>query len=754
VSQTADRSGQREEDSAPSDAAISPRRLLSALREVALVATHAHTPADVALVAATQICRLLECDDAVVRWWNPGRERLELLADTRPDRSGRAREIGRGEGAVGIAFASASPVIVEDYARWEHQVSSSIAVGSGVAVPLLLQDTAVGALAIYSRLSRRYKEADVQLLALFAAQVAPVIEAALMRITWEREANRVEASDRQLRDMLDAALDAHIVMDADGRITEWNAQAEAMFGWRRDEVVGKELANTLIPPALRDAHRTALGHYLKTGDGPILNRRVELEALRKNGMTFPVELTVAPVGTANGPAFSAFLRDISERRQVDEQLRRLALHDALTGLPNRLLLYDRAEQAFAVARRSRRSVALLLMDLDGFKDINDAYGHHVGDVLLQEVSVRLRTGLRASDTVARLGGDEFAVLLPDNDEADAIAAAKQLRANLDAPITIEGVRMPVASSVGVSLFPAHGEDPLTLLRRADIAMYAAKRRGTGIALYEEGSDLEGAARLGLASDLRDALDEAQLRLSYQPVIDLTTRRVCVMEALARWDHPRLGHVAPTEFIALAERSGLMSQLSSWALEAALTKGRAWATRGIAVAVNMAVSDLADPTFPDRVRAAVEAAGVDPGVLHLEVTESGVMSEPERILTCLEKLRDIGVRLAIDDFGTGSSSLAYLHRLPIHACKIDRSFVRRLTTEKSSVAIVRATIELAHALDLRVIAEGVEDAATLDVLCGMGCDLAQGYFISEPIAESATDAWLATSPWGGSCATPQ
>jgi EAL domain-containing protein (putative c-di-GMP-specific phosphodiesterase class I) len=278
-------------------------------------------------------------------------------------------------------------------------------------------------------------------------------------------------------------------------------------------------------------------------------------------------------------------------------------------------------------------------------------------------------------------------------------------------------------------------------------MYAAKRRGSGVALYEEGSDLEGAARLGLASDLREALRDGALHLNYQPVIDLADGSVCMMEALARWDHARLGLVAPAEFIALAERTGLMSQLSSWALKAALSKAREWQTRGISIAVNMAVSDLADPTFPDRVRAALEDAGVAPEVLHLEVTESGVMSEPEKILTCLERLRDIGVRIAIDDFGTGSSSLSYLHRLPIQACKIDRSFVRRLTSEASSVAIVRATIELAHALNLRAIAEGVEDAATLEVLRSMGCDLAQGYFISEPMADSATEAWLARAMAG-------
>jgi EAL domain-containing protein (putative c-di-GMP-specific phosphodiesterase class I) len=277
-------------------------------------------------------------------------------------------------------------------------------------------------------------------------------------------------------------------------------------------------------------------------------------------------------------------------------------------------------------------------------------------------------------------------------------------------------------------------------------MYAAKRHGTGIALYEEGSDLEGAARLGLASDLREALRDGQLHLNYQPVIDLVSRRVCMMEALARWDHPRLGLVSPIEFIALAERSSVMPQLSSWALKAALEKAGEWQKRGIAVAVNMAVSDLSDPTFPERVRDALEEAGISPSALHLEVTESGVMSEPERILTSLERLRDIGVRLAIDDFGTGSSSLAYLHRLPIHACKIDRSFVRRLTSEASSVAIVRATIELAHALNLRVVAEGVEDNATLEVLRAMGCDRAQGFFISEPLAAGATEAWLATSSW--------
>lgn len=748
MSQTADRSAKRDEEATPGGAAVSPHRLLGALREVALVATHAHTPAEVALVAATQLRALLDCDDAIVRWWNADRAQLVLLADTRPDRGGHASEVARGEGALGIAFSTALPVVVEDYARWDHRVPSSIAVGSIVAVPMLLQDSAVGALAIYSRDARRYEETEVQLLALFAAQAAPVIEAALLRITSQRETARVEAADRQLREMLDAALDAHVVMDARGRITGWNAPAEAMFGWRRDEVLGKELADTIVPPAFRDGHRKGLEHYLKTGDGPILNRRVEMEAMRKNGITFPVELTVAPIGTADGPAFSAFLRDISERRQVDDQLRRLALHDVLTGLPNRLLLYDRAEQAFAVAKRTKTSVALLLMDLDGFKDINDAYGHHVGDILLQEVAIRLRARLRESDTLARLGGDEFAMLLPENDARGAFAAATMLRASLEAPLTIEGTRMPLAASLGISLFPADGEDPLTLLRRADIAMYAAKRLPSGVALYEEGSDLAGAARLGLASDLRDALRDGGLHLNYQPVVDLATRRVSMMEALARWDHPRLGVVPPVEFIALAERVGLMPQLSSWALKGALDKAREWHARGIDIAVNMAVSDLSDPTFPDRVREAVEEAGVAPAVLHLEVTESGVMSEPEKILSCLERLRDIGVRLAIDDFGTGSSSLAYLHRLPIHACKIDRSFVRRLTSEASSVAIVRATIELAHALNLRVIAEGVEDSVTLEVLRAMGCDLAQGYFISEPIAAGATESWLAASSWAG------
>jgi PAS domain-containing protein len=258
MSQTADRSGQRDKEATPEGGGVSPRRLLDALREVALVATRAHTPSEVALVAATQVCGLLDCDDAVVRWCDAERDLLELLADTRPDRSGRAGDIARGEGAVGIAFSTAAPVIVEDYARWEHQVSSSIAVGSGVAVPLVLQDTTVGALAIYSRRSRRYKETEVAMLALFAAQVAPVIEAALLRIKSQQATRRAQSSDRQLRDMLDAALDAHIVMDAKGVITEWNAPAEAMFGWRRDEVVGKLLADTLVPPALREGHRIGL----------------------------------------------------------------------------------------------------------------------------------------------------------------------------------------------------------------------------------------------------------------------------------------------------------------------------------------------------------------------------------------------------------------------------------------------------------------------------------------------------------------
>jgi diguanylate cyclase (GGDEF)-like protein/PAS domain S-box-containing protein len=288
--------------------------------------------------------------------------------------------------------------------------------------------------------------------------------------------------------MLDAALDAHVVMNASGQITEWNAQAEAMFGWTREEIVGQFLVETIIPPAYREAHRSGLAHFLRTGQGAILGRRLEVEALRRNGVSFPIELTVASVGTPEGPAFSAFLRDLTERRQVDQQLRQLALHDALTGLPNRILLHDRAEQAFAAARRANGTVALLLVDLDGFKDVNDAHGHAVGDLVLQEVARRLRAVARESDTVARLGGDEFVLLLSDGDVESVGRVGRALREAFARPIAIEGGAVSIAASAGVAFFPRHGADAPTLLRAADIAMYAAKRRRFGIALYEEGSD--------------------------------------------------------------------------------------------------------------------------------------------------------------------------------------------------------------------------------------------------------------------------
>ena len=430
-----------------------------------------------------------------------------------------------------------------------------------------------------------------------------------------------------------------------------------------------------------------------------------------------------------------------ERRRVEERLAHLAYHDALTDLPNRLLLHDRLAQALRVANRTGSSLALLILDLNGFKEINDTLGHHAGDLILQCVASRVRGMLREADTVARLGGDEFAIVLPVTDVDGALLAAQKVLHEIEQPCVFDHRALSVHASLGIACFPEQGTTAEALLQRADVAMYVAKSDRIGIAVYTPDQDRHTHRRLTLITELRMGLDENQFCLEYQPILHLPSNVVTGVEALVRWNHPRQGRVMPDGFIHLAEQTGLINPLTTIILETAI---REWSQSPtvppLTVAINLSPRTLQDPGLPRRIADMIAVYGVPPESLALEITENILMSDPARSMDSLTRLHEMGVRIVIDDFGTGYSSLSYLRRLPIDELKIDRSFIAGLLTGQDDV-IVRSIIDLAHNLGLRVVAEGVESDEVLARLMALGCDAAQGTFIRAPAPAAAVFDWI-------------
>ena len=383
------------------------------------------------------------------------------------------------------------------------------------------------------------------------------------------------------------------------------------------------------------------------------------------------------------------------------------------------------------------------MDLNRFKDVNDTFGHHLGDVLLQQIGPRMMEQLRESDTVARLGGDEFAVVLPTaGDEAGAINAARRILQALQKPFLIEDRTLSVGGSIGIAITPLHGSDPATLMRRADIAMYVAKRNRSGCAVYSPEADQQSPGRLQLMAELRDAVKNGDLVLHFQPQVDLKDGRVVAIEALIRWQHPRHGLMPPEEFLQLAEEMNLIEGLSEWALGAALAQTRAWTgARGLPVAVNLSVPSVQNPALPELIRAQLERSSVRPERLKVEIPEASLSADVAGMADLLTTLRKMGVKISIDDFGTGYSSLALLQQLPVDELKIDRSFVLGLTASADELAIVRSAIDLGHSLGLEVVASGVENQAAWDLLAQLGCDAAQGYLVTRPLPNRQLERWL-------------
>jgi len=449
----------------------------------------------------------------------------------------------------------------------------------------------------------------------------------------------------------------------------------------------------------------------------------------------------------------AELEDKNQQLQLtNKELEKAALYDNLTELPNRALFKDRLIQNIKIANRDNHTFAVLLLDVDSFKQINDTHGHYAGDTVLQVIGQRLFDVLRNSDTIARLGGDEFAIILHAVSSDVAIKVAEKALKAIEPPIIINSPNVSIMTgvSIGIAIYPEHGEDQDTLLKNADMAMYDAKFSGAGYSLFSALEESERTNRLKLVNDLSDAInnDNDDLCLFYQPVIDFYTKRVCGVEALSRWRHPTYGNIPPDQFIPLAEQKGLIQPLTIRVLKTAIAQCAQWNRQGIniAVSVNLSTRNFLDPLIATTLKQLLNDYNVNPSSIKLEITESMTITDPDKALGIIEGLKAIGIEMSIDDFGTGYSSLAYLKKLPVDELKIDRMFVDDMNNDKDTRAIVQSTIELAHILGLYVVAEGVETLEVLNLLRDMGCDKAQGYYMCKPLPTNEVTDWLLASEW--------
>ncbi len=550
-----------------------------------------------------------------------------------------------------------------------------------------------------------------------------------------RAEDALRASEERYRTLLEGATDVVIVVTATGMLTYVSPAIRGVLGFAPDDLRGRSAFDLLHPAEVATVRRS-----LARG----ATRQLECRARHANGSWRWIEYRVRDARA--DPAIAGFIcngRDVTDRHHVEEELRHEALHDPLTGLPNRSLFQDRLDQALLVGHRLDQPVAVLLLDLNHFKEINDTFGHDHGDTLLREVAHRLRHAARAVDTVARLGGDEFALLLPDADQAGAMSVVAKVTATLATPLLLAGQSITPEASIGVAVAPDHGPDAAALLRRADLAMYAAKRANQPHAVYTPRQDSAAADRLALIADLRLALATGALALHYQPKMDLASGQIRGVEALARWLHPTRGLILPDQFVPLAEGAGLIGPLARWTLREALRQHRVWRDGGLImlVAVNLSARNLADGALPATVADLLREFALPAEALRLEITESALIADPLATQRVLGKLHALGVPITVDDFGTGQAGLAYLKGLPVDELKINRS----AAPEAEERVILAATISLAHSLGLRVVAEGVEEAAIWEHLIALGCDVAQGYFFSHPLSAADLEDWLRATP---------
>ncbi len=589
------------------------------------------------------------------------------------------------------------------------------------------------------------------------AKVSTFVDLFVQSQQLQRSLESISVLNAALRDsaaraqaILQNVADGIVTTDERGLIESFNLSARRLFGYTEEEMIGQPLALILVPSHHDDLSQSTLTTPNVSTARHAPANVAEMIGRRKDGSCFPMDMETSQMQIGDRTLAIACIRDISERKAHIEALGHQALHDALTGLPNRTLFGDRVDQAITSADRTHEPRGVLVMDLDDFKQVNDTLGHSQGDSLLREVGKRLAAALRDSDTVARLGGDEFGILLDGaTDLAAAAAAAWKIQQACEPDFVINDEVVHVSASVGIALFPDHGTTTADLLRRADLAMYKAKRSGSGHAVYETAQEKQVAHELALMSELRECVGRDELVVHYQPEIDLATRKITGVEALVRWRHPKHGLLLPASFLPDVERTALIAPVTRWVLNESLRQQQLWRSEGVdlTMAVNISARILLRATgdLPDTVAELTEIWGTAPDRLTLELTESALIDAAAPGV--LAHLHNMGERISIDDYGTGYSSLAYLQQLPIDEIKVDQSFVVNLASVSADAVIVRSTIDLAHNLGLRVVAEGVEDEATLDMLAEAGCDSAQGHFFSRALKAEDLTRWLTESPFG-------
>ena len=561
-----------------------------------------------------------------------------------------------------------------------------------------------------------------------------------------RQDDTVRHRQTMMNGAVDHSSDGILLLDEIGVILDANPAARQMLGADAQDDGAQTLVGRHIGSLIPDA--TALMARLDSGAAPAPGiRRREMVAHRMDESAFPVEITMRELVNDGGSWQIAYVRDITDRKAHHDALEHQALHDALTGLPNRTLLYDRMHDCSCRARRTGDRFALLVVDLNRFKEINDTLGHHIGDLVLQQIARRLTRLLRSSDMIARLGGDEFALLLsPVLDRFAVTNLSERLKKALDAPLLCKGLTLDVNASVGAAIFPDDGTDMTELIQKADVAMYVAKNAGLPMAFYDEDQDHHSVRHLTLVSltgELGHAIEREELELHYQPKISIPTNQVIGVESLVRWRHPEYGFVPADEFVAVAEHTGLIHNLTEWALRSSIKQCARWRAAGIdlTVSANLSAKTLQDNDLPQLIGNLLDGYGVEPERMIMEFTEDAIMADTERCKANIVRLAEYGLKIAIDDFGTGYSSLACLKALPVHELKIDTSFVHDMLHNEDHQTIVKSTIDLAHNLGLTASAEGVESVENLALLAAMGCDTAQGYFIGKPLPVPDFEDWL-------------
>ena len=661
-------------------------------------------------------------------------------------RASEEHAFASGVGLPGRVLAEGQPLWVIDtseevnFPRQNAAIEAGLA--AGFAFPVRSGSSIIAVLEFFASTPQQPQPELLDVMEQIGVQLGRV---------FERQAaqNVLLAREQRICQIIDSAGDAFIAMDARGIITDWNKTAEAIFGWSKAEVIGQSVSDTIVPTQYREAHQRGLARLLAHGKAQVLGQRLELAALHRDGREFPIEITMWSLEEEHERSFFAFAHDITARKATEKELEHNALHDPLTGLPNRTLVLNRLQQCLSRRDEANSGLAVLFIDLDHFKRINDSFGHDAGDHVLNTVAQRLQRAMRPTDTVARLAGDEFVVVCPDvANYRDATVIAQRLQEALAPPIHLNKDNVFVAASIGIALATPDC-DAEKLIGSADVAMYQAKTGGRAqYQLFDEHMQMQVATRLRIGNDLHQALACGEFRLYFQPIIAAATGAVVSVEALLRWQHPEKGLLLPAEFISIAEETGLIVPIGIWVIEETCRLAKTWSVprdAGIplGIAVNLSARQLIQSDLIDTVQRIFRAHAFDPSRIEFgfEVTEAAVMCDPEAAAATLQALRDLGVHISIDDFGTGYSSLAYLKRFPVDTLKVDRSFVMNIADDHVDQAIVRAITGLAHSMQLTVVAEGVETAEQAQTLQQLNIDLLQGYFYARPLPAELLETLL-------------